>query len=185
MIEWYQALSIAEQCYLVCAVVGGIAFFIELMLVLFGAEVNTDFDISDFAFKFISIQGLSAFGLVGGLVGFYAYDKTGQSILISLACAIFAGVLMAWVLSKFTKSLMSLQSAGNIQLKNAINTFGTIYMSIPKDGIGKVALDLQGRRIYINAISKDGSELDRGIRVKIVDVNGDDALVVSKVESNN
>lgn len=186
MIEWIESLSAVEQTFLGMAVIGGTIYMIQLVIMLIGGVDTTDgvgigdtFAGTDFVFKYFSIQGLTAFFMVGGIVGLYVCSK-GAGVSVAVIAAIVSGFIMAYTLKRFTDMLLKLQSSGNIDLKNAIGVSCSVYQFIPHDGEGKVEINLQGRRLYVKAISSNHDELKTGVRAKVLSVSGGDTLVVTQ-----
>jgi len=137
----------------------------------------TDTDVS---FKFISLQGLTAFFMMFGLVGL-ALSKSAQADLVSLGGGIVAGVFTVWVISRIIIGAQKLQSEGTINMRNAIGLEGTVYLRIPADDIGKVNLVLQGALKEFNAVAADKAVIQTGERVRVVGLAAGETLVVERI----
>lgn len=189
MIEWFSSFSAVEQVFLAMALIGGSIFVIQLVMMLLGGDTGSDgtvagvdFSSTDFLFKYFSLQSLTAFFMVAGLTGLYACSQ-GANIWVAIIVAIISGAIIAWALVRFSEMLLKLQSSGNLSLKNAIGQAGSVYQLIPADGEGKVEINLQGRRLYPKAISKNKEEIKCGVRISVVDISGDDTLVVTREQN--
>jgi membrane-bound ClpP family serine protease len=66
------------------------------------------------------------------------------------------------------------------KLSDTIGTDGTIYLTIPKDGMGKVNVLIKGSHRTEDAISENGIEIKTGSRVKVTGTSGTN-LIVEKV----
>lgn len=184
--DWWGALDSIQQTYVILIFMGGLLFLIQIIFSFFGGElgdgtdvgVANDFGVSDYSFKFFSLQTVSSFLLIGGLVGLYVAHKTDGNHLISTPCAIVSGLAMAYLVNFVIKKMLSLQTSGNLNYKKAIGLSGKVYLKIPVGGEGQIEFDFNNRRLYCKAISKNSQELYTGTRIKIVAVTSDSVFVV-------
>ena len=91
------------------------------------------------------------------------------------------GVLAVWLIAKGMSMVRGLQSSGTIGMKNAIGEKGSIYLTIPPGGTGKARVNVQGRLLVLNALSKSGEEIKTGAQIEVVEIAGDNVLVVEKL----
>ncbi len=183
MIEYINSLDLILQVYYGLAIVGGIIFLVQLLMLFLGFStdgITTDVpDSSTYAFKFFSLQGLSGFFLIFGLIGAYTQDITNNGI-ISFIAGLVAGLIMNFIICKLINMLLKLQSSGNLDYQNAIGLSGTVYLSIHKGEVGQVQINIQNRLVFPKAVSADNEEIKTGERVKVVRVDSDNILVVEK-----
>jgi len=179
-------LTWIEIVYWASAIIGGLLFLLRAVAFLFGGggidgDFDGDFDAShgdtDASFNLLSLQSLSAFFLMFGLVGLALESADFGTIWTALG-GVIAGVFTVWVISLIFSAMKGLQSDGTLRKKNAIGKDGTVYLSIPAKGIGKVRVSVQGSLKIIDAISANNVEIKTGEIVKVVDVAGDQTLVV-------
>lgn len=183
-----------EIFFLICAVVGGIFVFIRLVTQFIGGgdadigadvhvEASVDVDAhhadSDIGFKFLSMHGLTSFFMMFGLVGFAMHRQSGAGAVASILAAMAAGFASVWIIGKLFAAVGKLQSSGTIPLKSAIGSKGTVYLTIPAGGTGKVMVEVRDRVREYSAVAKSGAEMKTGVLVTVVSVNGD-LLVVDK-----
>ncbi len=140
-------------------------------------EAYTNTDVS---FKFISLQGLTAFFMMFGLAGL-ALSKSAQPDLVSLGGGIIAGAFTVWVLSRIFIGAQKLQSEGTLNMQNAIGLEGTVYLRIPAGDIGKVNLVLQGALKEFNAVAADKQPIKTGERVRVLGLTAGETLVVERI----
>ena len=140
-------------------------------------EAYTNTDVS---FKFISLQGLTAFFMMFGLAGL-ALSKSAQPDLVSLGGGIIAGAFTVWVLSRIFIGAQKLQSEGTLNMQNAIGLEGTVYLRIPAGDVGKVNLVLQGALKEFNAVADDKQLIKTGERVRVVGLAAGEMLVVERI----
>jgi hypothetical protein len=130
----------------------------------------------------LSFKALCAFAGIFGLVGLILMDRgisTGGRVAAS-AGAGFIGMLgVGWMM----RGLSRLQSAGNIDIRNAVGCRGTVYIPIPgaKGGQGKVTVNVQGRSMEFGAVT-DGEALATGTPVTVLAVEGETLKVVPDQE---
>jgi hypothetical protein len=132
------------------------------------------------AFKLLTLQGITAFLAMFGLVGLACY-KADLGGAISVGGGTAAGAVSVAIITKLLAALLRLQSSGTINLKNAIGQDGSVYLRIPVDGTGKVQVEIQERLMVLEAVSADKTELKTDDKVKIVGIVGGRTLKVKKL----
>ncbi|MEM7436658.1 MAG: hypothetical protein AAF436_15995 [Myxococcota bacterium] len=187
--EW----AMIDTVFMFCAVIGGVAFLVWVILQFVGADVDgevsaeTDFEASetsgsaDVSFTLLSFQGLSSFLTMFGLVGLAAHREGGTSAFISFGLALGAGLLLSWSIGRLFSMFNKLQSSGTIRIESAVGQEGTVYLTVPESGEGKVQLTLQGRFAVVPAVASGSERLETGTRVKVLRVNDGQTLVVAKL----
>jgi hypothetical protein len=188
--QYMSDFTALEYFFLACAVVGGILFLFRLALFFLGGgdtEVDVDapggeggFDDTDSSFRFLSVQSLSAFFLMFGLVGL-ALLREGVQEIAALIAAIAAGLFTVWVVSQIFVQMKKLQSDGTLKMENAINREGTVYLTIPEDGTGQVRVVVQGGLRICDAVSADHQKIPTGASIRVVKIVSGKVLVVEKI----
>jgi hypothetical protein len=194
-----------ENFFLLCAGVGGFFVVLKMLMQLLGGEthtdINHDFTIdggidhdfsveahhadSDVGFKALSLHGLASFLMMFGLVGLALYRQSGVGTLISLGGAALAGMGTVWVIGKLFQLAGRLQSSGTLSPTGGLlASTGTVYMSIPKGGTGRVMINARNRLREFDAVSVNGEELPTGTAVQVIDVSGN-AVVVQSIAINH
>lgn len=179
-------LTWIEIVYWASVIIGGLLFLFRLVAFFFGggdldAGFEGDIDLSpgdtDASFNLLSLQSLSAFFLMFGLTGL-ALVSADYGTIWTILGGVIAGIFTIWVVSIIFSSMKRLQADGTIVINNAIGKEGTVYLSIPAKGRGKVSVSVQGSLKIFDAISVNNIEIKTGEMVKVVDVTGDQTLVV-------
>lgn len=187
-------LSILETIYWFFAIVGGTLFILRTLMMFVGGDLSDDALDSalesadnsshshdgDAGFKLLSLQGLTAFFMMFGLVGL-ALINTPLPSFLSVVGGTIAGLVTFWVLSLIFSQMKRLQSEGTIDLKNSIGTEGNVYLKIPKNSTGQVQIVIQGALKIFDASSKSKQDLATGDKIRVVGVNGN-TLVVEKIK---
>lgn len=185
-------LSGTETVFLVCAAFGALLFLVKFVLQLLGGHGGGDVEIdvgnadvihadADASFKLLSLQGLTAFFVMFGLVGFALARGSGTSEAVAFAGAFAAGAATTWLIGKIFSFTMRLQSSGTIDNSRALLEAGTVYLTIPASGVGKVQVAIAGRLREFEAVSSNHEELRTGTLVRVLQVNGS-TLVVEKAQ---
>jgi membrane protein implicated in regulation of membrane protease activity len=179
-----------EYFFMACAIVGGILFVFRLALFFLGggdADLDADvpgsdggFDDSDSSFRFLSVQSLSAFFLMFGLVGL-ALLREGVQEPISMIAATAAGVFTVWVVSQIFVQMKKLQSDGTLRIHNAVGQEGTVYLTIPGDASGQVQVSVQGGLRMFDAVSADHQKISTGANIRVIKIVSGKVLVVEEI----
>ena len=186
MESWFALLSATERFFLICAVIGSLGVLLRLITQVFGfAGGDLDGDVGDVeshhtsadGFKIISIHGLSAFLMMFGLVGFALRRENHASVFVSILMGTIAGLFSVWIIARLFKLAIKLQSVGNLDINKAIGCTGVVYLQIPKNGEGRVILNIGGRQREIDAVAMDGEEIPTGAQIIVVKINESIAVV--------
>ncbi len=195
-----------DKIFMVCAAAGGTVFVLRMIMMVIGfagsdtdAEIDTGGDVDvdldggdmdhidsgDLAeasatFQLISVQGVTAFFMIFGLVGLGCL-RTGIAHPLSVGAAFAAGFVMMVLVAKIFQLFKGLQSSGTMNLDNAIGQEGSVYLTIPADGRGKVQVPVQGRLKIFEAEAEEDVELPSGTRIKVVKVVSGNIFIVRKV----
>ena len=77
--------------------------------------------------------------------------------------------------------MLSMQSSGSAKLSSAVGKQGSVYLTVPPGGTGKVQVDIGGHLKVVDASSDSDEELKTGDRVEVVRSVAGNTLVVRKV----
>lgn len=129
--------------------------------------------------KLLSFRALVAFGVGFGWAGGLASNE-GWSVGASVLLGIAVGVLFMAVIYAVMHFMMKLQSDGTLNYKNAVGVVGQVYVTIPANhaGNGQIEVTLQGRLITATAVTRHATPLLPQATAKVVDVEGNNILVV-------
>ena len=184
MVEFFAGLTAIEKFYIGCALFGGAMFLLQTVLMLLGidgGDSHTGLADADISFKFISLQGLTAFFMMFGLVAFTLSRQHGASHLVAVGSGAVAGVFTTWFISRLFVFMKRLQADGTERIENAVGQEGTVYLTIRAGQSGQVQISFQNRIRHLNAVAEDGVEIPTGARVKVVRIIAGNTLSVRKV----
>lgn len=199
--NWWNSLILTQQIFALFALPATVILVIQTILLLIGLGAQSgglasdgggqdgDFgaddsspaeDSPDTGLQLFSVRGLVAFFAVGGWTGIALIDldlPVALAGLLGLAIGFLALVLVAWL----AKLVLGLQSAGNLDIRNAVGLIGRVYLTVPSrgDGSGKVTLILQERSIELEAATDQPEPIRTGSAVTVVGVRGNTVLVRS------
>jgi membrane protein implicated in regulation of membrane protease activity len=148
-----------------------------------GTEVDAVHADSDLGLKLLSIQSLSVFLMMFGLVGL-AVSKGGKyGDGVAFVAGIGVGFLFMYLVAKMFAFFKSLQNSGTLDLRNAIGHEARVYLTIKPQEPGQVEIVVQEHLKILSARSKDNSRIPTDARVRVVRV-ANNVLIVEPVVSN-
>lgn len=179
--------------FVICAAAGGTLFVIQMVLQLMGfmGHGNLDADLdhrgdaghtsADFSFKVLSMQGMSAFLMMFGLVGLAALKSfAGGSTSISVATGLVGGVATTWLIGRLFRMASRLQSSGNLDLSRAVGARGTVYLTLHKARLGKVTITVTNRLLTLDARSLEEGAIETGTPIVVTRVIDDSTVEVRR-----
>ena len=198
MAAFFSQLNGVEIFFLICAVIGGVFVILRFIMLLIGMDhdVDTDFDAghdidvghdvdahhsdSDIGFKLLSLQGITSFLMMFGLVGMALYHQSKVGTLVAMIGALAAGLASVWVIAKLFSLIVKLQSSGTIKIDSTVGAQGKVYLTIPEKGTGRVLIKVRNSLREYDATSQDNQKIDTGIPIRVVWVDGN-ILVVEPI----
>jgi hypothetical protein len=182
-----------ELVFFGAALIGGMLLGLRLLGQFFGLEqgasgpdlapdnLDANMDSSDISFKLFSLQGIAGFLLMFGLVGLILIRELRVQDGWAILGAVGAGFIMALLIQKSYEFMFGMQSSGNVDYKLAVAQEGTVYLTIPQEGEGKVQIIFQNKQMVLNAVSADKAELKTGSRIRVKEVTSSNVLIVEQV----
>lgn len=190
-----------ETTYLICAAVGGTLILCQFVMTLLGMG-HGDADVgghdagghdagghdadhesghdhgATWFFSWLTFRTLSAALAFFGLTGLIALQWNVEPLpgfLAALASGAVALVLVGWLM----RALQRLNADGTTRLDQSVGSRGTVYLSIPPGGVGKVHLSLQRRTVECKAVAGEEDSLATGTQIVVVAVIGPDTVKVA------
>ncbi|MCD4784982.1 MAG: hypothetical protein K8T10_14305 [Candidatus Eremiobacteraeota bacterium] len=211
MEQWWSAIPAFEKIFWYFAIPSTIIFFIQLVMFLIGGDhgdmaddANGIGDISDahdfdhdmdhdmdhggghelgdqasfrvFTFRNIIIL-FACFGW-SGIAGLHSGFSKFFTVLVALAIGVAVALMVAGLFYLFTK----LQGSGTMDIKNALDAVGTVYLPIPakKSATGMVQVPVQGSIRELQAMT-DGPKLATGTKVKVISIVDQETVMVDEL----
>lgn len=191
MTEWWNSLPAFERVFWYIAIPFTLVFLVRLIATLsgFGSDDDVDLpddggfsDASDFleGFRFFTLQNFIIFFTGFGWAGILGAQRGFGYFLTTLFASVVGIFLMATV-AVMLYNVGKLAESGNMDINNALNSSGRVYIPIPahKSGTGQVQITIQGSLREIQAVT-EGKALPTGTSVTVVGVMSDDTLLVEK-----
>ncbi len=181
-----------ELFFLICAIVGGIFVIMKFIMQFIGLDHDSvDFDVdghdidahhsdSDTGFHILSLQGMSSFLMMFGLVGLAMYRQSHMGVFFSMIGGILAGCASVWIIGKMFMAAAKMKSSGTITIDSTVGAQGKVYMKIPDNGTGRVLINVKNSLREYDATSNDSKAIDTGTPVRVVWVDGN-LLVVERI----
>jgi hypothetical protein len=88
--------------------------------------------------------------------------------LLSMAGGTLAGLASVWIIGRLFQWIIGLQLSGTVGVERAVGGEGTVYLTIPAGGTGRVLITADHRRRELDAIAQDGEAISTGERVRVV-----------------
>jgi membrane protein implicated in regulation of membrane protease activity len=186
MIDWFNNLALEYQVFYGIGIFSLSVVGFQMLMTLIGFDHDGGFDVGigdmdhGSGVGLFSSQTLGAFFLAFGWVGAAAL-KFGASIFMSSVIATGFGLASMAAMLLLLRSLLKMQSKGNLDYSSAIGEEGTVYVTIPggdEDGGGQIQINIQGRFTTASARKQSPGALKPGERVRVTDVNGEASFVV-------
>ena len=179
-----EAPSLMEIIFVSCAVLGGILFFIMMLLMMVGDvlggvtdAIGLDIDAGGGAFEILSVQGLSVAIMMFGLTGMFGLSATGSDVVAVLAGGVGAAAGM-YGMGKMMYGINQLQADGTINYNDAIGQRGQVYSRIKPNETGEIQVPVDGTLKTLLARAQDKSMLiPSGEFIRVVDIIGSTMIV--------
>ena len=177
MIDWWNDLPFEQMVYYAIGIISLVMVVIHLLLALVGfggdgMDGGFDPEVGDVdhggGIGFLSSQTISAFFTAFGWVGVAASKQDWNSGFVAVL-ALTGGAISMFAMYYILRSMLRLQSKGNLDYKNAVGQEAVVYVTIPgsdKDG-GQIEVNIQGRLVTAPARSIAPGELKPGQRVRV------------------
>ena len=187
--EWWLGLSLALKIFYGISILSLLVVVVQMLLTLIGFDSDgLDFDIGDgidshSGIGIVSSQTLGAFFLGFGWMG-VALLKGGFTLLISALLATLFGVVTMVAMFYLIRTLLKLQTRGNLDYNTVIGEKASVYVTLPgnsKDSGGQIQVTIQGRLTTASALKIDSGAAKPGEQVRIVDLQAPATFIVKSL----
>lgn len=190
MIELFNSLEPLQKFFWTIACCASLVFIIQTIMTFIGLGTDTDVDagpmdgsvdsMEDGALSGVfSFRNLINFLLGYGWAGVLLFDDIEKRWLLQLL-AIAVGLLFVLAFVFMFRQVMKLSHDGSFKISEAVGLKADVYLRIPaaRSGRGKVQVSVKGSVHEIDAVTDKDAEIPTGGQVEIVEVLGDDLLLV-------
>jgi membrane protein implicated in regulation of membrane protease activity len=182
MEHWHLSFSTLDRIFLLAGILGAIVVVCRVVLLLAGGDAHgvpdgdLDVDAGD-GFHLLSVHGLASFFMMFGFVGLALSRQSQARPGWSILGGTLAGAAAIWVIAHLFRFALGLQSSGNVSPQAAAGCVGTVYLTIPAGGTGRVNVRIGQRVREMDAMDAEGGELPTGTSVRVVRVERSLAIV--------
>lgn len=140
---------------------------------------DTDGEMHDSGLRVFTVRGMVAFFAVGSWSGITALYLNAHP-LVAILVALVMGTLALTFVAMFMKWALKLQHDGTMKPNEAIGKEGEVYMTVGanRSSRGKVNIIIGQRLVELDAVTDSEAPLKFGERVTVLQVLGDNTLVV-------
>jgi len=190
MIELFNSLEPLQKFFWTIACCASLVFIIQTIMTFVGLGTDADVDagpmdgsvdsMEDGALSGVfSFRNLINFLLGYGWAGVLLFDDIEKRWLLQLL-AIAVGVLFVLAFVFMFRQVMKLSHDGSFKMSETVGLKADVYLRIPaaRSGRGKVQISVKGSVHEIDAVTDNDAEIPTGGQVEIVEVLGDDLLLV-------
>lgn len=153
------------------------------------ADFDGDLEIDDTAsegsgFQVFTFRNVLAFLIGIGWGGLAFYDN-GYSQTYSIVGGVIVGAGFTVLQSSLFYFMYKFNSPNEPEIKSAVGLNGKVYLKVPKnaEGFGKIQLTHNDTMKTVNALTYHGTTIAKGRLVEVIDVEGDNLVVIPKSKS--
>ncbi|MBR3938207.1 MAG: serine protease [Bacteroidaceae bacterium] len=190
MMDLFNSLEPLQKFFWTIACCASLVFIIQTIMTFVGLGTDADVDagpmdgsvdsMEDGALSGVfSFRNLINFLLGYGWAGVLLFDDIEKRWLLQLL-AIAVGVLFVLAFVFMFRQVMKLSHDGSFKMSETVGLKADVYLRIPaaRSGRGKVQISVKGSVHEIDAVTDNDAEIPTGGQVEIVEVLGDDLLLV-------
>ena len=190
MMDLFNSLEPLLKFFWAIACAASLVFIIQTILTFVGLGTDADVDagpmdgsvdsVEDGALSGVfSFRNLINFLLGYGWAGVLLFDAIDKRWLLQIV-AIAVGILFVLAFVFMFRQVMRLSHDGSFKMNEAVGLKADVYLRIPaaRSGRGKVQVSVKGSVHEIDAVTDNDAEIPTGGQVEIVEVIGDDLLLV-------
>ena len=184
--SWWNEITLIEQILYIIATASTIILLIHTVFSMVDTEVSVKN--SDTAkLKFLTIRGILSFFSIGAWVVIVVYKAT-CNYYISFGVGVAAGLLTMLFIAIALQKAVNIQKNRHVDLRELIGISGDVYLTIPPrgEGKGKVSVITEDNKLnVIYAIAYEDNKIPTGKCIRVIDVLGDDLLLVESMENDD
>lgn len=188
--DLFNSFEPLQKVFWVIACCASLVFIIQTIMTFVGLGTDADIDagpmdglgdsVDDGGLNGVfSFRNLINFLLGYGWTGVLLYGSFEKLIWLEVI-AILVGLAFVLAFVFMFRQVMKLSHDGSFHMKEALGLMADVYLRIPasRSGRGKVQVSVKGSVHEIDAVTDNGTEIPTGAQVKIIEVLGDDLLLV-------
>ena len=166
-----------ETVYWYSAIIGTIVFLVKTIFpVDTGAEVSTDFTSmadSDASFSIFTIEGISAFFMGFGFMGWYSFSQMHHELRTSLILAVITGIFSMLLFVWFISLARKLEHKAPYDVTTLLDKRGKAYVHFSPKGTGRIQIEFNSKLETLDAQNNGEAEIEAFAPIKVVKVEND------------
>lgn len=190
MLNFLNSCEPLQKFFWIIACCASLIFIIQTIMTFIGLGTDTDVDagpmdgsvdsVEDGSLSGVfSFRNLINFLLGYGWAGVLFFDSIEKRFLLQIV-AISVGLAFVLAFVFMFRQVMKLSHDGSFKMQEAVGLKADVYLRIPaaRSGRGKVQVSVKGSVHEIDAVTDSDKEIATGGQVEILEVLGDDLLLV-------
>ena len=190
MMDFFNSLEPMQKFFWTVACCASIVFIIQTIMTFIGLGTDADVDAGPMdgavdSMEDGSLSGVFSFrNLINFLLGYgwagaLLFDSIEKGWLLQLV-AIAVGLVFVMAFVFMFRQVMKLSHDGSFKMQETVGLKADVYLRIPaaRSGRGKVQVSVKGSVHEIDAVTDSDNEIATGGQVKILEVLGNDLLLV-------
>ncbi len=160
--------------YWYMAVIGTIVFILKTAFPIdSGTEVDTNFTSvsdTDSSFNLFTIEGISAFFMSGGWMGWFSFSKLHYEMKLSLSLSVISGILGMALFSFLISRFKKLEHIPEASLNELVNKCGRAYMKFAPKSSSKIEIEYNSKLSILDAINLEDEVINAFEPIKVIKV---------------
>jgi hypothetical protein len=188
---WWDALMAMQKVYWMIAIPFSIIFILQLIISFFsgdggghdasahdGASGDTDHGMP---FQFFTLKNMIAFFTLFGWAGIACLNN-GLGNVTAIIFSTLSGLAIMTIMASIFYFMSKMVESGNLDIKNALNKTGSVYIPVPanRSGKGKVQIKVQHSLREMDVVTDEEQIIPTGTLVVVTETLDGNLLVVKK-----
>ena len=153
------------------ALIGTIVFVLKTLIPIdTGTEVTGDFNVSvdtDASFNLFTIEGISAFFMSAGWIGWFALKELEYSVQYSITISVIAGLLGMFLFAFLISQFKKLEHVPKADIKELEGKKGKAYLRFEANGSGKIQIEFMSKLQILDAINSTEDVIDSFCEIEV------------------
>lgn len=167
--------------YWYLAIIGTVVFILKTSLPIdTGTEVSGDFNAmtdSDGSFSLFTIEGIAAFFMTGGWMGFFSFSQLHYELKISMLIAIVSGILGMLLFTWLVSQIKKLEHTPSPDINELKDKKGRAYMNFSPCGNSKIEIEFNSKLQILDARNNSDTEIKAFEPIKVVKIYKDEIYI--------